>query len=112
MVAQHYVFGVEVDEQTRCAHYHQSFDVIAIKHVCCKRYYPCHLCHEVLADHPAEVRPIERFHESAVLCGVCELELTITDYLATNTCPGCRAEFNPGCKLHRENYFATNYDLR
>ncbi len=108
MVVQHTIFGVDVDGQTRCAHYHQPFDVIAIKHVCCERYYPCHLCHEALADHPAQVWPVERFNELAVLCGACGPDHTVTDYLATNNCPGCQAEFNPGCKLHQENYFATD----
>lgn len=46
------VYGVNVDLQTRCAHYHQDIDVIAIKHYCCGKYYPCHLCHEETAGHP------------------------------------------------------------
>lgn len=107
MIAQHSVYGIDVDEQTRCVHYHQDFDVIAIKHYCCTRYYPCHLCHAALTDHQVQVWPIDRFDEAAVLCGVCGVELSVHDYLATDTCPNCSTNFNPGCKLHRELYFAS-----
>ena len=100
------VYGVDLDPQTRCAHYHQDVDVIAIKHYCCARYYPCHLCHAELADHPAQVWPASHFDQPAVLCGVCNTELTVTCYLGSDTCPHCAAQFNPGCKLHRELYFA------
>lgn len=102
------VHGIGVDEQTRCAHYHQPFDVIAIKHYCCGAYYPCHACHDALADHPVQVWPVDRFAEPAVLCGVCGLELSVIQYLGTNSCPECQSEFNPGCKLHPELYFEAN----
>lgn len=108
MEAMPRVYGVEVDEQTRCAHYHQPVDVIAIKHFCCGRYYPCHLCHEALAGHPAIPWPAVRFDEPAVLCGVCRHELSVNEYLGTQDCPDCGAQFNPGCKLHRELYFSTD----
>ncbi|HAY44216.1 MAG TPA: hypothetical protein DCY59_12040 [Micrococcaceae bacterium] len=99
------VYGVEVDAQTRCAHYHQLIDVIAIKHYCCGKYYPCHLCHEETAGHRAILWPAERIADPAVLCGVCSLQLSVNEYLKTNTCPRCDALFNPGCKLHRQLYF-------
>lgn len=100
------VLGINVDAQTRCAHYHQAVDVIAIRHFCCDRYFPCHQCHAALADHPAQVWPTRRFDEPAVLCGVCRAQLSVNEYLATNSCPQCAAAFNPGCKLHRELYFS------
>ncbi|WP_404286874.1 CHY zinc finger protein [Glutamicibacter arilaitensis] len=99
------VIGVEVDPQTRCAHYHQDIDVIAIKHFCCGQYYPCHLCHAEVAGHQVKLWPAERFGEPAVLCGVCGEQLSVTDYLGTSNCPACAALFNPGCKLHLELYF-------
>lgn len=108
MVLNQQVYGIDVDGQTRCAHYNQPLDVIAIKHYCCNAYYPCHACHEALAGHPAHVWPVEHFDEPAVLCGVCGLELSVTEYLDINSCPGCQAQFNPGCKLHSELYFAAN----
>lgn len=101
------VFGVGMDAQTRCAHYHQAVDIIAIKHYCCARYYPCHHCHEELADHPVMVWPGRLFDEPAVLCGICRCELGIGQYLGTDRCPRCDARFNPGCKLHRGLYFST-----
>jgi len=103
---QHPVYGVEVDDQTRCAHYRQDFDVVAIKHFCCGTYYCCHLCHAELADHPAQVWPTERFDDDALLCGVCGHQLSVTNYLAIDGCPQCLVQFNPGCKLHRGLYFA------
>lgn len=105
MVLQQPVYGIDADTQTRCAHYHQPFDVIAIKHYCCNEYYSCHACHEALADHSVQVWPAERFDEPAVLCGVCGVELSVTEYLDTNSCPDCQTRFNPGCKLHPQLYF-------
>lgn len=97
--------GRPVDEQTRCVHYRTPLDVIAIKFRCCREYYPCHLCHEETAGHPAEQWPVEEYDAAAVLCGVCRTELTVREYLAVEDCPRCGAEFNPGCRLHTELYF-------
>ena len=42
----------------------------------------------------------------AVLCGVCGVELSVREYLACgNTCPACKAPFNPGCRNHYPFYF-------
>lgn len=99
--------GVAVDGQTRCAHYHGPRDVIAIQFPCCGVYYPCHACHEALADHPAERWPAGRFDEPAILCGACCSTLSIRAYLACgHTCPHCGAAFNPGCARHHALYFA------
>ncbi|GGJ02546.1 aminodeoxychorismate synthase, component I [Alicyclobacillus cellulosilyticus] len=101
------VRGVGVDEHTRCAHYHSPLDIIAIRFVCCDVYYPCHACHEAVADHPAVPWPAHRFDEPAVLCGACHRTLTARAYLACGyRCPYCQAPFNPGCGLHRHLYFA------
>lgn len=100
------VYGVDVDAETRCAHYHSDVDVIAIRFPCCNRYYPCHLCHDAMAQHSAEQWHWNDFHEPAVLCGVCGTTLDIHTYQATNSrCPNCTASFNPGCKAHRHLYF-------
>src|SRR5699024_1549215 len=84
------VYGVAVDHQTRCTHYRQDFDVVAIKHFCCQKYFPCHLCHDELADHPAQVWPTDRFNDDAILCGVCGHELSVTNYLATDAAHDAR----------------------
>ena len=95
-----------VGPETRCAHYHGETDVIAIRFACCDTYYPCHACHEAVADHEAEVWPREDFDQKAVLCGVCGTELTVAEYLDSGSeCTACGAGFNPGCARHRHLYF-------
>jgi uncharacterized CHY-type Zn-finger protein len=100
------VKGKVIDEQTRCVHYHSPLDIIAIKMKCCDTYYPCIHCHNEAAGHAAEVWPATAFDTSAVLCGNCKQELTITQYLQTNySCPFCAAAFNPRCRNHNHFYF-------
>jgi uncharacterized CHY-type Zn-finger protein len=100
------VNGVDVDAQTRCAHYNKPVDVIAIKMKCCVEYYACKDCHDALAGHAIEVWPREEWDSAAVLCGVCAHELTIRQYLdCGNLCPHCGAAFNPGCRNHYHFYF-------
>lgn len=99
------VYGKTVDDHTRCVHYRSATDVIAIRFRCCGRYYPCHLCHEESAGHPAERWPVAEQNEPAILCGVCRHELTIADYSVTSGCPRCAALFNEGCRLHWHLYF-------
>ena len=99
------VRGLLVDEQTRCAHYRSELDVIALLFHCCEEWFPCHLCHQVIADHPARPWPTTARTTEAVVCGVCRSRLRIEDYLRVDACPTCDAEFNPGCRLHRSLYF-------
>ena len=100
----HLVHGAGLDAQTRCTHYALDVDVIALKHACCGKYYPCHACHAETAGHDAVPWPVDSA-EPAVLCGVCGHEMTARAYLATAACPACAAGFNPGCKNHAELYF-------
>lgn len=99
------VYGSTIDDETRCVHYGRAKDVIAIKFACCQRYYPCHLCHEQTADHPAEQWALEQRSEKALLCGICTTELTIEAYLQVDSCPACSAPFNEGCRLHSHLHF-------
>ena len=99
------VLGPVVDGQTRCVHYRTPLDVIAIKFPCCGEFYPCHLCHAETAGHDAAQWPLASRDEPAVLCGVCGGLLEIAEYLGVDSCPGCAATFNPGCKLHTGLYF-------
>lgn len=101
------VLGSLVDDQTRCVHYRTPLDVVAIRFRCCCEYYPCHLCHQEGAGHPAVQWPLEEQDAAAVLCGVCRAELAIRDYLAVTACPRCAAPFNPGCRAHARLYFET-----
>ena len=101
------VVGVDLDSDTRCAHYHTDRDVIAIRFACCGTYYPCFQCHAACADHPADQWPRDQFQRAAVLCGVCGTELSVRSYLdADHECPSCEAAFNPGCRNHADRYFA------
>ena len=99
------VYGQTIDDQTRCIHYRTLTDVIAIKFYCCRRYYPCHLCHEASAGHAPLQWPVSQHDQKALLCGVCSAELSISSYFVVHACPTCSAPFNDGCRLHRHLYF-------
>lgn len=100
------VYGVDVDAETRCKHYHSEVDVIALKFGCCERYYPCYQCHQEVADHPPKPWPKSRADEPSVLCGACGHEMTSDEYKSCGSkCPSCGAAFNPGCRLHYHLYF-------
>lgn len=101
------VQGLELDAQTRCAHWHSLTDVIAIRMKCCGVYYACRDCHDALAGHAAAVWPQAEWDQPAVLCGVCGSEMSVRDYLGcANHCARCGAGFNPGCRHHHHLYFA------
>jgi uncharacterized CHY-type Zn-finger protein len=103
------VHGVDLDAETRCAHWHSDLDIIALKMRCCGTYYACRDCHDALADHPARVVPRAQFDQPAVLCGACGTELSVHAYLACDSrCPNCGAGFNPGCHKHLDLYFETD----
>ena len=100
------VFGVDIDPETRCRHWHGETDIIALRFKCCGRWYPCFDCHVEMADHPPSVWPKSEFDEIAVMCGRCGEKLTVSDYLACDfVCPKCEGNFNPGCAKHYHLYF-------
>ncbi|RHW34685.1 hypothetical protein D1B33_13620 [Lysinibacillus yapensis] len=99
------VYGSVVDGETRCTHYHSRKDIIAIKFKCCNRYYPCYRCHEEDANHEIEQWAKEEFGNKAILCGHCQTELTITEYMQSSRCPNCNHLFNEGCAAHYPLYF-------
>ena len=100
------VRGVELDEQTRCAHYHSPLDIVAIRMKCCDTYFACKECHEELADHAIKVWSHAEWGQKAILCGACGAEHTIESYMASeNRCPACGAGFNPCCSKHYSFYF-------
>lgn len=100
------VHGIDIDTETRCAHWHSELDIIAIKFKCCGDWYSCFDCHAVIAEHAAEVWPANEFAEAAILCGACSHQLTITEYLNSNSlCSKCQSRFNPGCAKHYHLYF-------
>ncbi|WP_311170685.1 CHY zinc finger protein [Halobellus ordinarius] len=98
--------GVAVDPETRCSHWDDDVDVVALRFGCCETFSPCDACHTETADHDPEPWPRDRFDEPAVLCGVCGSTLTAGRYLdGDDACPECGAAFNPGCRRHRDRYF-------
>jgi uncharacterized CHY-type Zn-finger protein len=100
------VSGVDVDPETRCEHYHGPNDIVALKFKCCGKWFPCHLCHEELAQHDAAVWPANKFDSLAVVCGACGRQLSVREYLeCDSTCPGCGRSFNPNCAKHAHYYF-------
>jgi len=100
------VKGVNVDGETRCAHYHGPNDIIAMKFKCCGDWFPCHRCHAELAGHTARPWSQNEFDTHAVLCGHCGKQLTIREYLQCDSvCPQCRRQFNPRCGDHYHLYF-------
>ena len=103
-----HVAGIDLDAQTRCAHWRTPLDIVAIKMKCCGVYYACKDCHDALAGHPIAVWPRGEWDERAILCGACGTQLSIRRYLeGANECPACRALFNPGCRHHHHFYFET-----
>ena len=101
------VFGLQIDNETRCAHYHGENDIIAIKFKCCGQWFACHACHSALAGHEAQVWPEMELDQRLLLCGGCGHELTALEYFACESkCPGCHRSFNPGCTRHYHLYFA------
>nr|WP_301108132.1 CHY zinc finger protein [Sporosarcina sp.] len=101
------VYGLIIDDETRCVHYYTKADRIAIRFYCCQNYYPCYECHEATGCGKHAVWPSDQFDEKAVLCGSCGYELTVNEYFSSHyRCPTCHSGFNPGCSVHRNLYFA------
>ena len=101
------IHGTSVNARTQCAHYHSERDIIAIKFKCCDEFYACIECHHETAGHASVVWPAAAFNEEAIYCGNCHSTISIASYLTCdNTCPACRAAFNPGCANHYHLYFA------
>ena len=100
------VFGLELNARTGCLHYGSPVDIVAIRFICCGRYYACYECHQAIEKHPVERWKREEFHLKAILCGHCGIEWTIHQYLCCNhQCLNCKSPFNPRCKNHWGLYF-------
>ena len=100
------VKGLLTDTHTRCEHYNSPLDIIAIKMKCCNTYYACIQCHEAIAGHPAEVWRKNEFYTKAILCGNCNYEMSIDEYLHSDyICPDCKSPLNPKCSNHNHFYF-------
>ncbi len=97
--------GLDLDPESRCAHWRGPLDIVALKLACCGTYYACRDCHDALAGHAAKVWP-RGSSAKVAMCGACGEEMTAGAYLACDDrCPACGAAFNPGCRKHRHLYF-------
>jgi len=66
------VFGINIQAQTQCVHYHSPRDIIAIKFKCCQKYYCCFYCHQEMAkNYDAQQWQCHEFDIMALLCGKC-----------------------------------------
>ncbi|KAH7067682.1 zinc finger CHY domain-containing protein [Paraphoma chrysanthemicola] len=100
------VHGLSVTPLTQCTHWHSPFDIIAIKHFCCNKFYACISCHDACETHKSGVWPRNANDEKAVLCGSCKHVLTVQEYMDSGSrCTSCKSAFNPGCKNHWNLYF-------
>jgi uncharacterized CHY-type Zn-finger protein len=100
------IYGVDLDVETRCSHWHSELDIIAIKFKCCGHWFPCFECHAAVADHEPATWAKDESDTKAILCGGCGYQLSIAEYKASNSaCPKCGSGFNPGCAKHYHLYF-------
>lgn len=100
------VKGNLIDGKSRCTHYHSKLDIIAIKMKCCNTYYACVECHNKYENHSLEIWSRKEFEKKAIICGECESEFSINEYLSCdNQCPNCSALFNAKCSNHYHYYF-------
>ncbi|MDQ0223380.1 CHY zinc finger protein [Streptococcus moroccensis] len=98
-------YGLEIDGESRCLHYHSPLDVVVLKCGQCQRYYACYECHDALEDHNFLATGPDV--EYPVLCGVYKTYLTQQEY-QDGACPHCQHPFNPKCALHKSIYFTTD----
>lgn len=95
-------FGIDLDQEYRCLHYHTTLDIVGLKCAFYQTYYACYHCHDQLTEHafvptgPAEMFP--------VICGHCRKLLSRAGY-ACGHCPYCQSPFNPACHRHKDIYF-------
>ncbi|XCY62422.1 CHY zinc finger protein [Streptococcus iniae] len=96
------VFGIGLDAQSRCVHYHSLTDIVALKCQVCQKYYACYHCHDEMENHPFATT--DTSEALPVICGACRTFLSRKEY-ETKACPNCQKPFNPECARHSSIYF-------
>ncbi|WP_430603472.1 CHY zinc finger protein [Enterococcus sp. DIV0724b] len=100
------IFGLTIDNNSRCIHYGSLVDVIANKCYFCRKYYACFHCHDELEEHRFMPWPNSDVSKAkVVLCGVCQNEMTAKEYKEQTECLNCGHLFNPNCSRHASIYF-------
>ncbi|MDN2452207.1 CHY zinc finger protein [Lactobacillus sp. UCMA15818] len=95
------IYGIEIDTDGRCYHYHQQNDIVGLKCQRCNEYFACYKCHDNLRDH--SFVSCDK-NDYPAICGKCRKKMTFDDY-KNGYCPSCHAGFNPNCHLHWDIYF-------
>ncbi|EGJ27603.1 CHY zinc finger protein [Streptococcus porcinus] len=95
-------YGMDLDHESRCCHYHGPKDIAALKCQACQKYYACYQCHDSLEDH--SFSPSGKTELFPVLCGSCKSQLSLEAYEG-GYCPYCNKAFNPKCAFHKAIYF-------
>lgn len=99
------VYGIGLDAEGRCEHYHTELDVVALRCGKCRKYYACYKCHDQLEDHAFVPADAGQDADTPVLCCSCNSKLTYIQY-QQGKCAFCGHDFNPKCALHHDIYFA------
>ncbi len=71
-------FGIDLDQEYRCLHYHTPLDIVGLKCAFCQTYYACYHCHDQLTDHAFV--PTGHQETSPVICGHCRKLLSLAEY--------------------------------
>ncbi|BBE41205.1 CHY zinc finger protein [Streptococcus dysgalactiae] len=95
-------FGIDLDQEYRCLHYHTTLDIVGLKCAFCQTYYACYHCHDQLTEHAFV--PTGSAEMFPVICGHCRKLLSRAEY-ASGHCPYCQSPFNPACHRHKDIYF-------
>ncbi|MGT2887969.1 CHY zinc finger protein [Streptococcus didelphis] len=96
-------FGLDLDKETRCRHYHTARDIAALKCQTCQKYYACYICHDSLESH--SFKASSKAEAYPVLCGACRKVMSRLAY-EKGYCPYCSKPFNPKCSAHKAIYFS------
>ena len=100
------IYGLLVDNQSRCQHYHTELDIVALKCFDCLKYYACYQCHDRLGGtHSFRAYPCHLKQDKVLICGVYQHEMVIDEYQEAIVCPNCHSAFNLACSKHYDIYF-------
>lgn len=95
-------YGIDLDPEYRCIHYHSVLDIVGLKCATCQHYYACYQCHDSLEDHAFQATSLKEAYP--VICGHCRRLLSRSEY-DIGHCPFCLSPFNPACRRHKTIYF-------
>ncbi len=98
-----HIYGIGLDNDARCVHYHTSEDVVAMK--CAVGKNIMHVTSVMMNWNSIPSKPPTSIPKKPALCGHCRKLLSYRQYSA-GKCPFCSHLFNPKCSLHHNIYFS------